>query len=88
MHSKLLERFAESQGLDFKIGKSPDGWDIMVTLSKRDEAGIITSFYVGYGSFRKEAYHDLLNFIMKSRGWANEDEMNVWLDLNSSSTSH
>ena len=88
MHSRLLERFAESQGLDFKIGKSLDGWDIMITLSKVDEAGIITSFYTGYGSSRKEACHDLLNFIMMSNGWANEDEMNVWLDLNSSSTSH
>lgn len=88
MHSRLLERFAESQGLDFKIGKSPDGWDIMVTLSKRNETGFITSFYTGFGSSRKEACHDLLRLIMMSKGWANEDEMAIWLDINSSSTSH
>lgn len=88
MHSRLLERFAESQELDFKIGKSPDGWDIMITLSKVNEDGLITSVYTGYGFSRKEAYNDLLNLIMTSKGWANEDEMNIWLDINSSSTSH
>lgn len=85
---KLISRFAEANNLLMSVGKTPDGWDIEMCLYSAERGYPSSIMYIGYGSSNADVAKDLLKHIMLCKGWKSKDEIEVWCDLNCSSTCH
>ena len=74
----LLERFAEAIGWIIEECRTPDDWDIEVTLRSKND---YKQSYVSVGSMYPDVYDDLLNIVMHNYRWKTIEEMEVWIDL-------